>query len=668
MLDRLESMVRAAWRPALAGLATLTVLASPVPAAPPIGLSSDTRVALGAASVVVADEGVALDSQTGIVVAAAATGSLPESTDLIGLGRTLGGASLLAFDTTVELTGGLVARPGDVVAWDGATHTRLFDATAAGVAAGVRVDAVSLSPASLALSFDTDVLLPGPLAVADEDLVRWDGARFERVFDGSTFGIDPALDVDAVDDRGAGTFLLSFDTGGRVGDFDFADEDVLFFDGARLVPAFDGSSADPDWVGADLDALQVPEPTGSVGFAGATLGLLAALRRRRLRRRPTPPSIAPAGMVHRHAEATHTREITMATARLALVLSILLAPIAALASDGVLEINQTCATLTGCFSGDAAGFPVTIDGSAGSSYLLTSDLDVADAATDGILITTSDVTIDLNGFALHGPTVCSGTPTTCAPTGLGSGIRADRTSGSAASISVRNGSIEGFGLDGLLLREDARVDEVRVRSNGSTGIQVDASSVVTNCVAERNGSDGIKAIGTGIVSGCTTAWNHARGIYAGPGSTVTGSTAYRNDGIGIVAGDGSPGAKGVEISGNAVRENGLDGIFLSVGGLARGNAVVLNGDDGIDAADGSLIVDNSVVSNGDAAADDGIECDAGCAVRGNVVRSNLGLGLNLGVGSAYSGNTITANAAGTVVGGIARSENYCDGAAAPACP
>jgi len=31
-----------------------------------------------------------------------------------------------------------------------------------------------------------------------------------------------------------------------------------------------------------------------------------------------------------------------------------------LAVDGVLEINQTCATHTGCFAGDTPGFPVGI--------------------------------------------------------------------------------------------------------------------------------------------------------------------------------------------------------------------------------------------------------------------------------------------------------------------
>ena len=41
-----------------------------------------------------------------------------------------------------------------------------------------------------------------------------------------------------------------------------------------------------------------------------------------------------------------------------LALALMASP--ALAVDGVLEINQTCAVLTGCFAGDIPGFPVTI--------------------------------------------------------------------------------------------------------------------------------------------------------------------------------------------------------------------------------------------------------------------------------------------------------------------
>ena len=77
---------------------------------------------------------------------------------------------------------------------------------------------------------------------------------------------------------------------------------------------------------------------------------------------------------------------------LAPLLSLALAT-SAIASDGVLEINQTCAGQTGCFAGDAAGFPVTI--SASGSYRLTSNLTVPNENTEGIVVSANDVGIDL---------------------------------------------------------------------------------------------------------------------------------------------------------------------------------------------------------------------------------------------------------------------------------
>src|SRR5262245_32414033 len=57
------------------------------------------------------------------------------------------------------------------------------------------------------------------------------------------------------------------------------------------------------------------------------------------------------------------REPPMVRLASATIVFALLALVAS-ASDGVLEINQTCAAV-GCFQGDSAGFPVTIN-SAGS--------------------------------------------------------------------------------------------------------------------------------------------------------------------------------------------------------------------------------------------------------------------------------------------------------------
>ena len=94
---------------------------------------------------------------------------------------------------------------------------------------------------------------------------------------------------------------------------------------------------------------------------------------------------------------------------------LLMAP-AAYAVDGVLEINQVCATTNGCFPSDPGGFPVAIANP--GSYRLTGNLQVPDASTSAITITAEDVTLDLNGFALLGVTTCTGDPvTSCTPIG-----------------------------------------------------------------------------------------------------------------------------------------------------------------------------------------------------------------------------------------------------------
>ena len=93
-------------------------------------------------------------------------------------------------------------------------------------------------------------------------------------------GIDEALDVDAAQHLGGPNWALSFDTSGSVGGIDFDDEDVLEYDGSAWTLAFDGSTQDPDWAAADLDAVFVPEPAQCVMLVAGAL-TLGALRRRR---------------------------------------------------------------------------------------------------------------------------------------------------------------------------------------------------------------------------------------------------------------------------------------------------------------------------------------------------------------------------------------------------
>src|SRR5437870_3755247 len=80
------------------------------------------------------------------------------------------------------------------------------------------------------------------------------------------------------------------------------------------------------------------------------------------------------------------------------------------AVDGVILIDQNRALAGNVTPGDLQGFPVTI--SVAGSYRLSGNLTVPDANTTAILVTVDNVTIDLNGFSIIGPTVCVGMPVT----------------------------------------------------------------------------------------------------------------------------------------------------------------------------------------------------------------------------------------------------------------
>jgi len=307
------------------------------------------------------------------------------------------------------------------------------------------------------------------------------------------------------------------------------------------------------------------------------------------------------------------------------------------AGDGVLEINQTCATQTGCFPGDSAGFPVTISVS-GTSYRLTSSLLVPDANTDGINFSTSlitNVSIDLGGFEIKGPVVCS-IPPACTPnTGSGSGIEGFGTGNRA--ISVRNGSITGMGNFGILLGEQSMIEDMRIRQNRSTGIALFNGSIVSNSNVQYNGGDGIGIANGGRVSGCVAMGNGDDGIVITFSGVVEGSTAYDNVGSGI------EGSSGVTISDNSSYSNGSVGIAVGAASTVHGNSAFSNTGAGIATATGSL-------------------------VHGNVVRGNGGYGLDLGQESGYRENLVSNNTLGTVNGTLLvnMGNNACE--ASTTCP
>src|SRR5262249_56892316 len=62
-------------------------------------------------------------------------------------------------------------------------------------------------------------------------------------------------------------------------------------------------------------------------------------------------------------------------------------------------------------------------------------------------------------------------------------------------VAIRNGSITGWGIDGLDGSTSglARIDDLRTDANASAGISINSGSQVNNCVAAENGGVGVAA-------------------------------------------------------------------------------------------------------------------------------------------------------------------------------
>lgn len=228
---------------------------------------------------------------------------------------------------------------------------------------------------------------------------------------------------------------------------------------------------------------------------------------------------------------------------------------AAIAADGVREINQTCAVNIGCFSGDVAGFPVTITQS--GSYVLTSNL-APTGTSNGVEVASgvSNVTVDLGGFGVTGPVVCTrgSTTTTCVGGPAGTGVT---TTVNNADITFRNGSVRGMG-SGVRMSNasNARVERIQATSNSGDGIFGGFTAIVDGCIANLNGADGIGVGDSSTVRNSIAKNNQQSGIQASSGCLLVGNTTNTNS-EGILATGGS------NLIGNTASDNVSFGFLLN---------------------------------------------------------------------------------------------------------
>jgi len=154
---------------------------------------------------------------------------LPERVNLLDFQIDANGDRLFALDIGVTLSG-IYFGPADVIRYAGGNFSKAFDATTAGVPAGVHGDGVARlgRTGSLLLSFDKTFTVAG-VTIRPADVIAFSGNAFgAKVLDAAALGLNAALNVVAVDALATNTDLLVvFDTAGSIGAVTFTRQDIL---------------------------------------------------------------------------------------------------------------------------------------------------------------------------------------------------------------------------------------------------------------------------------------------------------------------------------------------------------------------------------------------------------------------------------------------------------
>ncbi len=191
------------------------------------------------------------------------------------------------------------------------------------------------------------------------------------------------------------------------------------------------------------------------------------------------------------------------------------------AVDGVVLIDQSKALAGNVTPGDTPGFPITL--SKPGSYKLTGNLVLPDANTDGIVSTAGNVSIDLNGFTISGPTRCdwdkSNGGVLCDDLGSAIGILL-----TGEDNAVRGGGIVGMGSQGIVIKSGI-VENLQVRHAGWRGIAGSQGSIMRNNTVAFIGSAGISGGVDTVISGNTVT---STGSGIASSGLVTGNAVFGN--------------------------------------------------------------------------------------------------------------------------------------------
>gem|GEM_PF-1337249 len=329
--------------------------------------------------------------------------------------------------------------------------------------------------------------------------------------------------------------------------------------------------------------------------------------------------------------------------------------------------------------------PIMID--TPGSYYLAGDI-VTEGSSGAITISTGDVTLDLNGFAIRrGPS----------PGGTGITIAQLPADGSKRNITIRNGYISGAYSTGISLNRanNVAIEDVAIQGMTTTGIGTSAISfspnvvtirrcrilgeavdriadapvtamttgainlsfaracLIEDCVIANVAGDGIQMLvansvdttSSGIVRGCVISRCLLNGIDLGTNAAVPEGLLVEKCTIDQCGLDGLVSATPTRVVDSVSKNNGTEGFQVFSDSLVTGCVAAGNGGNGITAGSDCRVVNNNCTANGLTDGAGILVTGADCVIDGNSVSDNdrgihVSAAGNLIIKNTASGNTI----------------------------
>ncbi|HKQ48221.1 MAG TPA: hypothetical protein VJZ71_09150 [Phycisphaerae bacterium] len=219
--------------------------------------------------------------------------------------------------------------------------------------------------------------------------------------------------------------------------------------------------------------------------------------------------------------------------------------------------------------------PLTISGP--GSYYLTRDL-TGTAGAHGIIIASSDVSLDFRGFTIRG---------------IPGSLNGVHVSGARSRIRIENGNATGWGGDGIntLTSDKTQVIMFMSQGNGGSGVNTNGGTTVLYMSCNNNTGPGLSIGDKCICKDAECCGNGQDGIRTGSGCKIEDCVASSNGGNGINAGAGSI----VTIC--DTQSNDANGISAAVGCSVTNCNVRSNTAHGIEAAGQCLVLENNATAN-----------------------------------------------------------------------